>query len=105
MGLDYLKRYKTIAEFEDRCQKQYANFSHWYLHSIGVDPDHQGKGFSSQLLRAKFAEIDKQNVPCYLVTATKKNASLYQHFGFEIAEEGIIPVTEVPYWAMLRKKD
>jgi len=105
LGLEYLKRYKTIAEFEDRCQKQFANFTHCYLHTIGVDPKHQGKGFSSQLLRAKFAEVDKQNLPCYLVTATEKNASLYQHFGFEIAEKGIIPETNVPYWAMLRKKD
>ena len=105
LGEEYLKRYKPIAECEDRCHKQYANFFHWYLYPIGVDPVHQGKGYAGQLLRGKLADIDKQNVPCYLETNKEKNVTLYQHFGFEIVEDGIVPDTEVPYWAMLRKTD
>ena len=45
-------------------------------------------------------EIDKANIPCYLETNEEKNKSLYQHFGFETVEEGIIPDTNIPYWAM-----
>ena len=103
LGKEYYKRYKPIVECEDRCHKQFADFFHWYLYPIGVDPIHQGKGYAGQLLRAKLAEVDKQNVPCYLETNREKNVSLYEHFGFEIMEEGIVPDTKVPYWAMLRK--
>ncbi len=105
LGIEYLKRYKRISECEHRCHKQYANMFHWYLYPIGVDPVHQGKGYAGRLLRAKLAEIDKQNVPSYLETSKERNVSLYHHFGFEIVEEGIIPETDVPYWAMLRKID
>ncbi|MHA2283637.1 MAG: GNAT family N-acetyltransferase [Promethearchaeota archaeon] len=105
LGLEYRKKYEPIAECEDRCHKQYANFFHWYLFPIGVDPVHQGKGYAGRLLRAKFAEIDKQNIPSYLETNREINITLYQHFGYEIVEEGIIPETNVPYWAMLRNKD
>jgi ribosomal protein S18 acetylase RimI-like enzyme len=105
LGKEYYKKYKPIGECENRCHRQYANFFHWYLYPIGVDPDHQGKGYAGQLLRTKLIEVDKQNVPCYLETNKEKNITLYQHFGFEIVEEGIVPNTKVPYWAMLRKKE
>lgn len=72
LGLEYLKRYEPIEECQNRCHKLYANFSHWYLYPIGVDPVYQGKGYASLLLRAKFVEIDGQNVPCYLETNTEK---------------------------------
>lgn len=104
LGKEYSKRYESIAECEDRCHKQYANFFHWYLYPIGIDPIYQGKGYASVLLRAKISEVDRQNVPCYLETSTEKNVAIYQHFGFETVEEGIIPETDVPFWAMLRKK-
>ncbi|MHA2035126.1 MAG: hypothetical protein ACW972_03745 [Promethearchaeota archaeon] len=103
LGWEYLKRYKIITKCEDRCHKQYANFFHWYLFPIGVNPVDQGKGYAGQLLRTKLTEIDKQNVPCYLETSTERNVTLYQYFGFEVVEEGIIPETSIPYWAMLRK--
>ncbi len=74
-----------------------------FIFPIGVDPIYQGKGYASLLLRAKFVELDKQNIPCYLETNKKGNISLYQHFGFDVVEEGIIPGTTIPYWAMLRK--
>ena len=105
LGKEYTKRYEPIMKCEDLCHRKYANFFHWYLYPIGVDPVYQGKSYAGLLLRAKFAEIDKQNIPCYLETNKERNITLYQHFGFEIVEEGIIPETDVPYWAMLRKNE
>ena len=51
LGLEYFKRYEPIEKCEHRCHKKYANFSHWYLYPIGVDPVYQGKGYASLLLR------------------------------------------------------
>jgi len=33
----------------------------------------------------------------------KENVSNFQHYGFEVVDEGIIPNSEVTQWAMLRK--
>jgi len=103
VGEEFWERYEPIEECEHRCHEQYANFEHWYLYPIGVDPIHQGKGYAGMLLRAKLAEADEQCIPCYLETNKERNLTLYQHFGFQVVEEGIIPGTSVPYWAMLRK--
>ncbi len=61
LGLEYFKRYVPIAECLDRCHKLYANFSHWYLYPIGIDPVYQGKGYGQccektirMLYRCKF---------------------------------------------------
>jgi len=105
LGLECYKRYDPIEKCGYSCHKQYANFFHWYLYPIGVDPVYQRNGYASVLLRAKITEIYKQNVPCYLETNKEKKVSIYQHFGFEIVEERIIPETNIPYWALLRKKD
>ena len=101
---EWNKVYEPIGKWEESCHKKYANFFHWYLYPIGVDPVYQGKGYASILLRAKFTEFDKKNEPCYLETEIERNIPIYQHFGFEIVEGGIIPGTILPYWAMLRKK-
>ncbi len=50
------------------------------------------------------ARIDEENLPCYLTTSDENNVSLYQHYGFEVIEKGVIPDTEVSVWAMLREK-
>ncbi len=105
LGSECIKRLEHYENYSNRCHKQYANSSHCYLSTIGVDPVYQGKGYASLLLRAKFSEFDEQNIACYLETNTEKNVSIYQHFGFEIFEEGIVPETNVPSCVMLRKKD
>ncbi|MHA2283598.1 MAG: GNAT family N-acetyltransferase [Promethearchaeota archaeon] len=102
-GLDFWRRSENLEKWKNRCHKTYANFPHLYLFYIGVDPVYQGKGHASKLMRNKFAEISEKNVPCYLETDKEQNVSIYQHFGFEIVEEGVIPETDVRYWAMLRK--
>jgi GNAT superfamily N-acetyltransferase len=71
---------------------------------LGVDPDYQGKGYASQLLRPMLARADKEGIPCYLETQLGKNVALYEHFGFRVAEQGIIPGSNVMSWAMVRGK-
>ena len=80
------------------------SFPHWYLQLLGVDPVYQGKGYASILLRAMFARIDEERLPCYVETQNEKNVPIYQHYGFKVVEEGIFPGSEVNTWAMLREK-
>lgn len=103
IGADWIKRSSTIESYYRRLHKRFANFPHWYLYCIAVDPIFQGKGFASALIRAKLMELDEQNLPCYLETYIESNVPIYQHFGFEVVKEGIIRGTDLGIWAMLRK--
>ena len=83
--------------------KRLAPFDHWYLLPIAVDPEEQGKGYGSLLLREMFKIIDNEKLPIYLETNTEKNVGFYQRYGFEVLEYAIIPKTDIPIWCMLRK--
>ncbi len=85
--------------------KRHAPFKHWYLLGLAVNPHYQGKGYASILLRAMFARIDKEHLPCYLETQNEKNVPIYQHYGFKVVEESTVPGTKVTNWAMLREQE
>ncbi|NVM04981.1 MAG: GNAT family N-acetyltransferase [Candidatus Helarchaeota archaeon] len=103
LGREVSKKIQRVDEFTISAQKRYAPFPHWYLSPIAVDPESQGKGYASKLLRAMIERTDQENLPIYLYTNRERNASIYKHFNFEIMEESIIPKTDVPFWAMLRE--
>jgi len=84
--------------------KRLAPFKHWFLQTIGVDPQFQGKGYAGKLIRAMLGRIDKEDLPCYLETLDEKNVWLYEHFGFRVIEKSAIPRTDITVWAMLREK-
>ena len=94
----------SLGNYISSIHKRHAPFKHWYLDGLGVDPDYQGKGYASTLLKAMFARIDKERLPCYLETQDEKNLPIYQHYGFKVVEESIVPNTKVTNWAMLRER-
>jgi len=96
-------RMKYAGEYVDTIHKRFAPFKHWFLQTIGVDPQFQGKGYAGELLRPMFARMDKEGLPCYLETLDKRNISLYEHFGFKVVEKTSIPKTSLTSWAMLRE--
>ena len=74
---------------------------HWYLMMIGVDPNHQGKGFASRLIYPMLARMDKEGLPCYLDTNNERNVKIYEHIGFKLIKKYLIPGTSVLNWSML----
>ena len=103
-GRESLERSQRFEGYYTPMWKRHTPFRHWILQFIGVDPVHQGKGYAGTLLESMLARIDEENLPCYLTTSDENNVSLYQHYGFEVIEKGVIPDTEVSVWAMLREK-
>lgn len=95
-------RQRAYGEYTHAAHKRCAPFPHMYLQLLGVDPGHQGKGYSSLLLKAMFDRIDPDGQPCFLETQAEKNVDIYGHLGFKVVEEGIIPGGNVTSWAMLR---
>lgn len=99
-----IERMGIVEEIANLFQNEHVNFPHWYLAFIGVDPIHQSKGYGSKLLRMKLAEIDEQNLPCYLHTENERNIKFYEHFGFELIGKNKVPNSDFYHHAMLRNR-
>ena len=100
----FTERIGASMEIYNSLRNEYANFPHWYLTLIAVDPLHQEKGYASMLIRGKLRELDKQNLPCYLNTQNEENVPIYEHFGFKLVGKIQVPKSNIYYYGMLRKK-
>ncbi|MFX1296567.1 MAG: GNAT family N-acetyltransferase [Promethearchaeota archaeon] len=103
IGMDFYKKSKPYEEFTDLVHKRNAPFKHWYLAPLGVDPIFQGKSYAGVLLKAMFERAKQELLPIYLETNTEKNVSIYEHYGFQILEDTIVPDTDIHLYAMLRE--
>ncbi|MHA2087311.1 MAG: GNAT family N-acetyltransferase [Promethearchaeota archaeon] len=103
LKLKAMKRTMTVFNYEDERHKEFAPFDHWYFQNIAVNPEEQGKGYAGILISTMLKTIESDGLPVYVETNTEKAMSIYQKYGFEIIEHGIIPKTDVPLWCMLRK--
>ena len=102
MGWEAMVRSMRYTEYASTIPKRHEYQTHWYLQFIGVDPIFQGKGYASELLRPMIARMDAEKAFCFLETQNRENVPIYQHYGFRVIEEGVIPGTDIGHWAMIR---
>ncbi|MDX2234343.1 MAG: GNAT family N-acetyltransferase [Hyphomonadaceae bacterium] len=76
---------------------------HWYLFFLAVDPDHQGQGLGSTVLRSTLSRIDALGQAAYLEASSEKNVPLYLRHGFEITSEFRPEPTGPKLWGMWRE--
>lgn len=74
----------------------------WYLHYVGVRPEHQGKGHGGRIIRAQTAVADAACLPCWLETATPTNVPLYERLGFVTQAEWDVAGDGPHFWGMMR---
>jgi ribosomal protein S18 acetylase RimI-like enzyme len=103
LGRKTLKKMDTEDAYVEKKHRELAPFKHWYLGVLAVDPLHQGKGYGSKLINVMLSRIDDEGLPCYVETEGEKNVSMYQHFGFKILDEFVVPNTTEKMVAMLRE--
>lgn len=96
-------RLKDPSLYIDARHRALAPFRHWILLFLGVAPEHQGRGYSSRLLRPMLHRFDEEQLPCFLETMDAANVPRYQHLGFEVVEQSPVPGTDLTTWAMLRQ--
>lgn len=96
------ERVYTYHRYTHMLHRQLVPVDHMFLWVIGVASDFQGNGLSSRLIRPMLSRLDEQNIPCFVETHAEKNVPLYQHFGFTIVDESVIPGTSLTHWALLR---
>lgn len=73
-----------------------------HLQFLAVDPEAQGAGKGSAMLRHVTEVADSRRVPIRLETMTERNVTLYRAHGFEIADEFYLGTDGPQSWIMLR---
>ena len=77
---------------------------HWYLSAIGVDPDRQGEGLGTTLVRSGLKHAERDQTPVYLETETEGNVVFYERLGFSVLEQVKAEALNVPVWLMARRQ-
>jgi ribosomal protein S18 acetylase RimI-like enzyme len=89
---------RGLGEIEERHPER----RHLYLAVLGVEPDRQGQGVGSELLRPGLELCDRERLPAYLETARERNVDFYARHGFRVDHEVRLPGGP-PVWLMWRE--
>ncbi len=76
---------------------------HWYLATLGTDPDRQQRGVGSALLADRLDHVDHQGMPAYLESSKERNVPFYARFGFEVIDRIDSIKGAPPIWRMWRE--
>ena len=102
-GPGIIGRLLTYETYAMNLKKQFTDHYDWYLYNLSIKKEAQGKGIASKLLRPMLQFCDNEYMNAYLETNKESNVSLYQHYGFDLMKEELIPNTPVTHYAMVRK--
>lgn len=89
---------RSTVELEERA----CAYPHWYLSGIGVNPERQGLGIGSALMRAGLERADAAAERAVLITHSEGNLPFYERHGFSIVAEEDIAGGGPHAWAMTR---
>lgn len=92
-----LLRYK---EFLDTVRMAALPSPHWFLFSIGVRPDQQGRGLGAALLAHGRQRMNARQT-CYLETANPDNLAFYRRNGFRVISDQLHPRTGPGIWSLV----
>ena len=101
-GLGIIGRLLTYETYAMNLKKEFTDNYDWYLYNLSIKKDAQGKGLASKLMRPMLGFCDDEMMVAYLETNKESNVSLYQHYGFQLAEQKLIPKSNVMHYAMTR---
>jgi GNAT superfamily N-acetyltransferase len=84
-------------------ESNYPEKPHYHLVFLGVEPEEQGQGIGSRLMRPTLRRFDREGMPAYLEASTPRNRALYLRHGFEVLDEMRLPGDGPPLWRMWRE--
>ncbi len=105
-----------------RLDARHPTEPHWYLQTLGTDPEKQGRGLGKATMLHHLQLVDEAHLPCYLectkvresshcircVLLTRpsfqeSNVSWYRQFGFDVVQDGVLTFEGGPsIWLMWR---
>ncbi len=77
--------------------------AHWYLHYLGVEPRHQGRGVGGALMAPVLELCDREGTPAYLESSTERSRVLYERNGFALTGTFGMPMAGPPVREMWRE--
>ncbi len=86
----------------DEIHRQIVPGKHWYLMTLGIDSDRQGRGIGSRLIAPQLERARLAGLPCYLETGTEIDVAFYIKNGFVVAHQEVIQPGNLNMWAMVR---
>lgn len=92
---------RVFAAFGEM-RKERAQGPYYYLQTIAVSPEAQGKGLASRLIEPFLARADERSFGAYTETTTPSNVGLYERYGFEVVDRRDVPGTGLSAWAFYR---
>jgi GNAT superfamily N-acetyltransferase len=91
----------TRAYGLNRMETRHPGLPHYFLQTIGVEPDYQGLGYGTALMSTILARCDAEGIPAFLVTSNATNLGFYGRHGFKVISEYSLPHGP-KLWRMLR---
>ncbi len=76
---------------------------HWYLAILGTDPDVQGRGVGSALMRSGLERCDRERADAYL-ECREAHVPYYARLGFEVTEPIAMPEGAPTQFGMWRER-
>lgn len=74
----------------------------WFLGTVGVDPESQGRGLGGLVVRAGLDAAGAAGHPAFLETSTERNVAFYERLGFAVTGTVDLPDGGPRTWAMSR---
>ena len=102
-GFGIISRLSAYEKYAMNLKKEFTDHYDWYLFNLSIKKDAQGKGIASKLMRPMLEFLDNEKMVAYLETNKGKNVGLYNHYGFTVKKEEMIPKTNVMHYAMVRE--
>jgi ribosomal protein S18 acetylase RimI-like enzyme len=97
-----LARAHRFARWDHEVRRKHLRAPHFYLWFLGVEPERQGQGLGSELLRSLSSRADAAGLPCFLETDKQRNVGLYQNHGYRITSHDALPGIGTRVWWMQR---
>ncbi len=100
VGVSTLLRMIKYEKWSSNLRISNINEPYWYLQVIVVDPEYQGKGFASKLIRPIIEKAKKNNQNIFLETQNTTNVGIYKKYGLEPIIETVLPETNIKHYCM-----
>lgn len=78
-------RYNHMMHLLHRWHSQYTTGAHWFVTLIGTDPECQGQGLGSAMMRKINEMADSHEMDVYLECGDERNRSYYRKFGYNVS--------------------
>jgi ribosomal protein S18 acetylase RimI-like enzyme len=88
---------------EGQLQALRPKHPHWLLGTVGVHPDHRGRGLAGRLLQPGLDAAARQGTEAWLETSSFANVRLYRRCGFEVTAQVEIDEDGPTVWVMRRR--